>query len=134
MRGDLALGIDAPSELEALRIELGAEWPAIRASRERAIQLFATLRAELVGCAPADTSIIVFGSLARLETTSGSDVDWTLLVDGAADPQHLDAALEIERRLRELGVRPPGREGTFGGLAFSHDLLHNIGGEDDTNR
>ena len=34
-----------------------------------------------------DTSIVVFGSLARSELTSGSDLDWVLLVDGFADPE-----------------------------------------------
>lgn len=76
----------------------------------------------------------MFGSLARNEFTAKSDVDWTLLLDGAADPQHLDAALAIERRLVELGAIQPGTEGTFGGFAVSHELIHNIGGDDDTNR
>jgi hypothetical protein len=92
------------------------------------------MRTRLHDLVPPDTSIVVFGSLARLETTRDSDVDWTLLVDGAADSQHLDTALEIEGRLQALEARPPGQEGTFGGLAFSHDLVHNIGGEDDRNR
>ncbi|MCI0723827.1 MAG: nucleotidyltransferase domain-containing protein [Acidobacteria bacterium] len=29
---------------------------------------------------------------------------------------------------------PPGRTGMFGNLAFSHSLIHQIGGQDDTNR
>ena len=29
-----------------------------------------------------DTSLVVFGSLARGEWTSGSDLDWTYLIDG----------------------------------------------------
>jgi len=32
-----------------------------------------------------DTSIVVSGSLARDEYTAGSDIDWTLLVDGSVD-------------------------------------------------
>ncbi|HEY5253170.1 MAG TPA: nucleotidyltransferase domain-containing protein, partial [Acidobacteriaceae bacterium] len=80
-----------------------------------------------------DTSIVVFGSLARDEATSKSDVDWTLLIDGIADPQHLNTAHEILRRLDAIQAKPPGREGTFGNLAFSHQILHWIGGEDDSN-
>lgn len=30
--------------------------------------------------------------------------------------------------------KPPGREGVFGNLIFSHDLIQHIGGEDDTNK
>lgn len=31
---------------------------------------------------PVDASFVVSGSLAREEWTYGSDVDWTLLIDG----------------------------------------------------
>jgi hypothetical protein len=32
-----------------------------------------------------------------------------------------------------LAPKPPGPEGTFGKMVFSHSLIHEIGGEDDTN-
>jgi len=80
-----------------------------------------------------DTSIVFFGSLARREWTIGSDVDWTLLVDGPADPQHRQVAREFARRLEQADHKEPGRTGIFGNLAFSHDLIHLIGGEGDTN-
>jgi hypothetical protein len=41
-----------------------------------------------------------------------------------ADPQHLNVAHEISRRLKEIQAKPPGPEGTFGNLAFSHEILH----------
>ena len=80
-----------------------------------------------------DTSVVLYGSLARREFTADSDADWSLLVDGIADPQHLDSSLEIAKRIAEIPIKQPGREGTFGQLTFSHDLIHYIGGEDDTN-
>src|SRR5262249_1368212 len=63
-----------------------------------------------------------------------SDIDWTLLVDGMVDLQHFDDMLEIQKYVADVEQRKPGREGTFGGLTISHDLIHKIGGEDDTNR
>jgi hypothetical protein len=42
-------------------------------------------------------------------------------------------AHEIRRRIAEIDAKPPGRERTFGSLAFSHEILHWIGGEDDSN-
>jgi predicted nucleotidyltransferase len=81
----------------------------------------------------SDTSIVVFGSLARDEASPGSDTDWTLLVDGIADPLHVSSAQEIARRLEKIRANPPGKEGTFGDLAFSHPIVHWIGGEDDSN-
>lgn len=119
---------------DALRSELGAPWPALAAARSGAEEKVRELHVLLRDAAPADASLVVFGSLARGETTAESDVDWTLLLDGQAQPSHLDAALDIEARLIDAGLKKPGREGTFGGLAFSHDLLHHIGGSDDTNR
>jgi len=80
-----------------------------------------------------DTSIVFFGSLARREWTQGSDVDWTLLVDGPADPQHREVAREFARRLEDADFRKPGPAGVFGCPVFSHDLIHLIGGEGDTN-
>jgi Putative nucleotidyltransferase DUF294 len=78
-------------------------------------------------------SILVFGSIGRDELTPGSDLDWTLLVDGIADPAHLDVALAIRRKLDDVGYKQPGPEGVFGNFAFSHELIHQIGGQDDSN-
>lgn len=122
------------NRLNALRSQLGANWPALAAARSRAETKLSSLQLVLDGAAPADTSIVVFGSLARGEVMPGSDVDWTLLVDGQAHPSHLNAALDIDQRLVSAGMKKHGREGTFGGLAFSHGLVHYIGGSEDTNR
>lgn len=110
------------------------EWPHLRRARELATSKRRDLRDHLAGQQTEDTTVVVFGSLARDEFTEGSDIDWTLLVDGSADPRHLDVAQEIARHVQEVEGRSPGREGTFGSLTFSHDLIHLIGGEDDTNR
>lgn len=83
-----------------------------------------------------DTSLVVFGSLARQEWTSGSDLDWTLLVDGLANSDHLRIAQEVQRVLKEKlsNFKAPGPTETFGNLTFSHDLVHQIGGQNDTNK
>lgn len=117
----------------ALQSRLGADWPHLTAAREAALEKLTVLRSALAQFEVPDTSIVVFGSLARLEFTSESDIDWTLLLDGASVPEHLDTAIAIAQKLAELENKKPGREGTFGSLAPSHDLIHHIGGEDDTN-
>jgi predicted nucleotidyltransferase len=83
-----------------------------------------------------DTSLVVFGSLARGEWTSASDLDWTYLIDGQANSDHLLIAQTIRRVLKvhEERFRPPGQTGTFGNMAFSHDIIHQIGGQNDTNK
>jgi len=94
----------------------------------------ARLGAALVDLDSEDTSIVVSGSLARGEFTSGSDIDWTLLVDGQADPTHHELVRTVREKVKSIESKPPGREGTFGSMVFSHGLVHEIGGEDDTNR
>lgn len=108
----------------------GTKWQNIDAAREKTLRTREALREKLEGLDGEDTSIVVFGSLARDEETEKSDVDWTLLVDGMVDPKHLISAQEIESRVAD---RKPGREKTFGSLAFSHQIVHWIGGEDDSN-
>lgn len=124
---------DAPDPVAELERKLAVNWEAIRTARERALDLKQHLQAAIAPLVPEDTSVVVFGSLARNEFTSGSDIDWTLLVDGLANPRHYEDSLTINDRIHEFG-KGPGREGTFGGLAFSHDLIHRIGGNDDSNR
>lgn len=83
-----------------------------------------------------DTSLVVFGSLARGEWTSASDLDWTYLIDGQANPEHLEIAQAIQRvvRANKKKFRAPGQTGTFGNMAFSHDIIHQIGGQNDSNK
>lgn len=81
-----------------------------------------------------DVSIVFFGSVARGECTSKSDLDWIVLVDGQVDEQHFRTYQNTRSALLEAGEIPPGSSGLFGGLGFSHDIVHRIGGNDDSNR
>lgn len=122
------------SRLSQLESRLGVKWQHINSAREMARATRARLKTDLAGIDSEDTSIVIFGSLARDEFTEGSDIDWTLLIDGSADPTHLALARKIQDVVGKIAEKPPGREGTFGNMAFSHEIIHQIGGEDDTNR
>jgi len=106
------------------------------ASQKKREELDQLLSANIPKYTSDDTSLVVFGSLAREEWTSGSDLDWTYLIDGGANSDHLLIAQEIRRLLeKEKGkFKPPGQTETFGNMAFSHDLIHQIGGQNDTNK
>lgn len=80
-----------------------------------------------------DADLVVFGSIARNECTVSSDADWTLLIDGQANSNHLSIAHIIEEALAKTGLTEPGKSGMFGQITFSHDLINYIGGQDDTN-
>ncbi len=122
------------SRLAQLEERLGAEFSNIRAARRLAQRNREDLIKSLEGIPSGDTSVVVLGSLGRDEFTAGSDIDWTLLVDGSADPRHLAVARAVKLIVDRAAARPPGKEGVFGNLTFSHNLIHQIGGEEDTNR
>lgn len=123
-----------PTTTEQLEQRLGADWAHLRAARAWAISTKSELRSALKGFDSADTVIVVSGSLARNEFTSGSDIDWTLLIDGFADPRHYDLTGKINTIVEKIAAKSTGAEGTFSAMVFSHDLINEIGGEDDTNR
>jgi predicted nucleotidyltransferase len=126
------------SSIEVLEQKFTKSWPHIRAARETAIGKREETRKVLASTGikylSNDFSLVVFGSLARDEWTEKSDLDWGLLVDSEAHPQHLPVALQIAKLFKEnkLG-KERGRTGIFGNLIFSHELVHQIGGENDPN-
>lgn len=121
------------SHIDLLESQLGAEWTAIRKARENTVRKRRELEELFRQRSSPDTSIVVFGSVARQEVTCSSDLDWILLVDGSAVPEHKEQEREIERLLTSHRFVEPGKSGVFGRMVGSHDLVHNIGGEDDRN-
>ncbi|MRG91368.1 nucleotidyltransferase domain-containing protein [Polyangium spumosum] len=127
--------MEAKSEvIQRLEAKADRAFPHVHAARDLSAQTLGRLRELLQGQDPEDASIVVFGSFARGEYTAGSDIDWTLLVDGRADRDHFEKAVAITRILDEARFQPPSPFGVFDNVSFSHPLLHLIGGHDDTNR
>lgn len=125
---------EPPSFFTELANKAGCAWPHLDEARALSASTRTTLRALVAEHAPRDTSAVVFGSLARGEYTPGSDLDWTLLIDGQADEDHYIRVQRISDALARANYLEPGPTGVFGNLAFSHPILHQIGGQDDTNR
>jgi hypothetical protein len=127
------------SPLEELELILGCHWKNIEDARKRTETTLLRLCKIIEGKPGPDTNVIVNGSLARQECTQGSDLDWTLLIDGVADSSvqgtflEIQKALNVEEVIKVLGLKPPGKEGTFGTLVFSQPIMHFIGGEEDSN-
>ena len=133
---DMAKDAKQVSPLHKLAKRLDCNWPAIDAAQKNSEEQRTKLR-HLFGeenLDSEDRSIIAFGSIARGEWTSGSDLDWTLLIDGWADPGHLAISQSIQSALKTADFEGPGPTGTFGSMTFSHEIIHNIGGENDSNR
>jgi predicted nucleotidyltransferase len=121
-----------PIDIVASR--LGEKWRNLENAWANANRTRADLTAALANFDSTDMTVVFFGSLARKEFTAGSDADWTLLVDGPAGAQHLDLHDAVRESVRGVIEKQPGAECTFGSITFSHDVVHHIGGEDDTNR
>jgi predicted nucleotidyltransferase len=124
----------SPAPFDRLREQLSVSLPNIEQARSQADATKTRLRQILNGIdLPETTALVVFGSLARREWTDGSDVDWTLLVNGPSDPEHFRLAILIGDRIRQH-FNEPGPTQTFGTLTSSHELVHHVGGDEDTNR
>ena len=122
------------SPLFQLEKVLSADWSNLRIAFGETQRVLGELAGLLNGKASADSSIVVTGSLGRMELTNGSDLDWILLVDGQADATDQRTFLEIDRSIRDANLlKRAGREGTFEKLVFSQQLIHHIGGEGDSN-
>jgi predicted nucleotidyltransferase len=139
--GPLTSGME--SAFEKVRKELGRSWDNVQNARNEAAAVSTLLRKRLCEqfgrISSSDADIVVFGSLAREEWTSGSDVDWTLLIDGQAKPEHRLIAQAIASLVEQTEYKgkklpSPGATGIFGNIAFSHDIIHHIGGQNDTNK
>ena len=92
---------------------VGEQWANIESARKLSQATLRQLREAFSDSDSTDTSIVVYGSLAREEFTSGSDIDWNLIVDGIADPNHHRLFLDAEQRIKRIAPKAVGREGTF---------------------
>lgn len=125
------------TEIQKFETKTGKEWKNIKSANKLSVQnkkKLLTLLNEPVKLLSGDCELVVFGSLARNEFTKGSDLDWTLLIDGQVKVKHQDLAVKLRKRMIEKGFNDPGSSGIFGGLTFSHDLVHYIGGSEDINK
>jgi len=129
-------GSERSASITSELLELAPLPTAREAASQVRKELDEILSTEIPKYTSEDSSLVVFGSLARGEWTGASDLDWTYLIDGQANSDHLVIAQKIRKILKkhEDRFRPPGQTGTFGNMAFSHDIIHQIGGQNDTNR
>ncbi len=124
---------EVPSTIADLGVRVGRSWTSIDKARENTFQRREELERCFLGHNSPDTTLVAFGSVAREEVTASSDLDWVLLVDGQSVPEHKYQEREIASTLLANGFIEPGRSGVFGRMVGSHELVHNIGGEDDLN-
>ncbi|HEX4122302.1 MAG TPA: nucleotidyltransferase domain-containing protein [Verrucomicrobiae bacterium] len=119
--------------------ECSGSWPGFATAAKETVEAEKKLsmalqpRQDEARLLDADCSLVLFGSFARYEMLEGSDYDWAVLVDGVVNTAHSEQTRTLKTALSDAKLIPPGSTGTFGGLIFSHDLIHFIGGEEDSN-
>jgi len=121
------------SHIELLKGELSRDWPAISRARQITTDRRRRLAELLSGEDSSDANVVVYGSMARQEMTSKSDLDWTLLLDKPVDPADLGTTQRIATKIYAAHFAEPGKTNIFGSMTSSHSLVHDIGGQDDTN-
>ncbi|QDU73040.1 hypothetical protein Pan97_00060 [Bremerella volcania] len=127
------IDVSDPDPIQTLANALGEDWPAIQDAKFAGfIQIDKLSRLVAKTKPPTNTSVVAFGSIARKEWTSKSDVDWTFIVDGPSGVDHFPAMEDVRKVLKDF--KGPGPTETFGTLTSSHPLVHEIGGNNDTNQ
>src|SRR5438105_934069 len=113
--------------------ECGRNWRGYPSASQETARAEAKLRRLLLSkpILDSDACLVLFGSFARHEMDRGSDHDWAVVVDGVVKVSHAEQTRAVEKALE--GIIKPGPSGIFGCAIFSHDLVHCIGGQADSN-
>jgi UTP:GlnB (protein PII) uridylyltransferase len=96
---------EQPNQTLLLSQRVGESWANIESARVLSPSTLAQLREAFSDVDSDDTSIVVLGSLGREEFTPGSDIDWSLVLDGIADPNHHALFLDAQRGLLRYAPR-----------------------------
>jgi hypothetical protein len=120
----------AAGSLARLAQSTGNDFPSLFAARELSERRLGEVRDGLAGVErDDDAAIVLLGSWGRRELTRQSDDDFLVLVDG---PER-DGVLPAPEAVRSVLTEAPGRQGTFGTVAFCEHLVGRIGLDEDDN-
>lgn len=120
------------SSVDQLAARLNTEWMHLQVSRDLAVKIRKELTTAVQDLTSTDMSIVLAGSLGRDEFTGGSDIDWFLLIDGSADSDHHTVFQRIQKEVNARAAQSVSPDRIFDIYVFSHGLVHNIGGVNDS--
>ncbi|MGD0143136.1 MAG: hypothetical protein ABSC92_08260 [Rhizomicrobium sp.] len=95
-----------------------------------------TLRASAGSIVPSNAAVITCGSFARREASILSDIDYFVVLPGTrpatvtAPPAWLAT---LDAAIKAIVPKAPADDGAFKKVDYFDDMLHNIGGNDDSN-
>jgi len=109
-------------------------FPHLLAARERTAAALDDLQRRLQGVArDPDVAVVLFGSWGRHEVTTGSDEDWSVLIDGPRRSGARPGPDDLAGRIG-AGERRPAAGGAFAGAASCDELVERVGLDADSNR
>lgn len=90
------------------------------------------MRRRLSEVVPEDVTVLTFGSYARRDASSQSDIDYLVVRrDGVVINE--EKMSQIQNIIADIVPIDPAYDGAFGGAVEYGELLTNLGGNDDTN-
>lgn len=101
-------------------------------TKAKADEALSVLRQTLPEIIPGDAVAVTSGSYARREPTTGSDLDFFVLVPSMVDDPSWMAAAEKE--ILKVVPKLPSTGGAFATITPMDDLSRNIGGDADSNQ
>lgn len=96
----------------------------------------AALRNLLPPVVPAGVTVITSGSYARREASDQSDIDYFAVLPGECEVENQIAPewlAKLDEQVTTTVAKAPSEDGAFREFEYQADMLHNIGGNKDTN-
>ena len=114
--------------------EILSKYDGIRSNWTFSIERIRKLESELEGCFdvsdPELTSVVAFGSYARLEASELSDLDYLVVTsDDSLDENRANGI--VQEVIDQLDIRRPNPKGVFQGVIRNQELFSGIGSKAD---
>ena len=106
---------------------------ATQRAKEHSRTKLSALRARLADMVPPSDVVVTCGSYARQEASAESDIDFFVITDGPLDAEKVPWLEPVEITINQIVPIQPAEDGAFSTLESRDAMLHNIGGQNDSN-
>jgi hypothetical protein len=107
---------------------------ATERARAYSEQKLTDLRERLKDMVPQDEMVFINGSYARREASAGSDIDFYIVTREAQSVEVPAWVADVRAAIENIVPIEPAEDGAFAKLEPRDTLLHNIGGDQDSNQ
>jgi hypothetical protein len=107
---------------------------AIERAKAYSEQKLTELRAQLMDLVPKEEMVLINGSYARREASAGSDIDFYIVTRETQSVETPAWVADVRAAIETIVPIEPAEDGAFAKLEPRDTLLHNIGGDHDSNQ